>query len=136
VLSLLVAAVCSGCASRGLYDWGSYEKALYDYHSHPDRIEDYVAALEEIVNRRKSGERVPPGLHAEYGYALFISGEAKLARTYFLREKQAWPESSTLMDIMLSSARARPQEHSEPAGTDEAAPGYPSADPGATVTGK
>jgi len=45
---------------------------------------------------------VPPGLYAEYGYALLELGDEQAALAYFAKEQETWPESAYLMTKVIS----------------------------------
>ena len=111
-ISLLVAAILlvSGCAPKAMYEWGGYEKGLYKYYKNPDALEKYVEILEELVAKGQRDDRVPPGLYAEYGYALNLMDHRSEAVSYFELEKKAWPESTHLMDIMIKSGSPGSQD--------------------------
>ncbi len=59
-----------------------------------------------VVNAESTGGgRVPPGLYAEYGYALYEAGQANEALIYFGKEKEKWPESAVIMDKMIRNVK-------------------------------
>lgn len=94
-----------GCVTS-LYHWGQYEQSLYKHYKTPGDLETYVTQLGETLADSEAQQRVPPGLRAEYGYALLKQGKAAEAITQFHREKQAWPESTRLMDLLIQQATA------------------------------
>ncbi len=127
LLLVLVAAAASGCASnRGMYHWGGYDAALYGHYRKPAEREAWVEALKRaIVEAEQEGRRVPPGLYAEYGYALLEEGKTQEAVAYFEKEKAKWPESTVLMTKMIRNAGQRPVQPASltgPAGRLEAKP--------------
>jgi len=105
-LFLLVglALLAGGCASQTMYHWGKYEPSLYKYYKNPDSLEKYAEALEKLIEKGQRTDRVPPGLFAEYGQVLNTLGKSPEAIKYFELEKQAWPESTHLMDMMIQNA--------------------------------
>ncbi len=76
----------------------------------------YVEALKTtILEADQLGEKVPPGICAEYGYALLEEGQAAQSLPWFQREKETWPESTVLMDKMIRNAQRRATEPAPPA---------------------
>lgn len=101
LLALLVSA--SGCAGNRMYTWGNYDETLYTHYKNPQDHETHLEKLKELVTGAETtgGGKVPPGLYAEYGFALFEAGRMDEARMYFGKEKDKWPESAVIMDKML-----------------------------------
>jgi len=95
----------SGCASNSgrLYAWGDYDDTLYAHYKNPQDHEKYLERLKQIVDEAEAtgGGKVPPGLYADYGYALFEAGNNAEALSYFQKEKATWPESTVLMNKMI-----------------------------------
>jgi hypothetical protein len=94
-------AALSGCGPTGLYHWGNYEQALYDYTKQPGEIDAYVASLGAIIDTGEQSNNVPPGLYAEYGYALMVAGRGDEAMTYFEKERDKWPEAEKMMGLII-----------------------------------
>jgi hypothetical protein len=106
-----LAAALSGCAPPTLYRWNGYDQSLYDFYRNPTDHEAWVAKLKTIMlDVEQEPTRIPPGLYAEYGYALFEEGNNKLAIVYFEKEKARWPESTDLMDKLIRNAKGRPDK--------------------------
>lgn len=106
-LALLWATlVLSGCVSNSLYSWGKYEGDMYKYYKNPGYLEELMTNLKETLEAAEANRSVPPGLYAEYGYLLLETGNARQAVVYFVKEKEAWPESTIIMDTMLAAAQA------------------------------
>jgi hypothetical protein len=104
-----VGAAAGGCAPKTLYRWNGYDQSLYDHYRNPTDHEAWVAALKTMMlDVEQEPTRIPPGLYAEYGYALFEEGNNALAIAYFEKEKARWPESTFLMDKLIRNARGRP----------------------------
>ena len=102
---MLMAFGALGCAPSTKYHWGNYENSLYRYYKNPSQVEEMAEALAKIIEKGEQDGKVPPGLYAEYGYFLFITGNTKEAVTYFEKEKNIWPESSVLMDKMIETTK-------------------------------
>jgi hypothetical protein len=113
LLAALMAA--AGCAQRS-YAWRGYDEALYAYYRNPQAHQDYSERLRFIVETCEArGERIPPGLYAEYGYALYEEGRGDEAVIWFEKERDKWPESQALMDKMIRNAKVR-RDGARPAG--------------------
>jgi hypothetical protein len=107
--AILVALLCSACGPpAALYHWNGYDDALYRHYRNPQDREAFVAALWVVIaGARESGQRVPPGVYAEYGYALYEEGRTQEAIPWFELEARDWPESRVLMQKMIRNARLR-----------------------------
>lgn len=64
--------------------------------------------LRELIDRHPDGQRLPPGICAEYGYVLLAVGRPGEAQPYFEMEKRFWPEATRLMDRMIGTCRPKP----------------------------
>jgi hypothetical protein len=109
LLALAAAAGPFGCAPKTLYRWGGYDQALYDHYKNPQKRDEFVAKLAAVIEEaEKTGSVVPPGCHAEYGWALYEEGRLAEATVYFEKESKQWPESRPLMEKLIrNAARAR-----------------------------
>lgn len=107
-LLIFAALWLGGCAAPRLYSWGNYEESLYTHYKNPQDRASYTATLKKVVeDAEQQGGKIPPGLYAEYGYALFEEGKPKEAAAYFEKEKKQWPESGVFMDKMIMNALRR-----------------------------
>jgi hypothetical protein len=117
ILILGLMLMLQACAQQPLYVWNNYEDELYRYYQDPEKLAELMAALQTTIadNEQASQStgtvagtatqrRMPPGLYAEYGYLLLISNRQPEAKGYFQKEKDTWPESTVLMDRMISVA--------------------------------
>ena len=96
-----------GCASQGPYYWGQYEQRLQSAYDDPGRHEDFVVHLAEIITEaEKRGKRIPPGISAEYGYAMYRSGQLDQAIVSLRREAELWPQSAALMNRLIERIQA------------------------------
>ena len=93
-------AGCSG-APKTLYQWGNYQPALLAYAKNPGETEKFAERLAEIIRKAEAKNAVPPGLYAEYGYALLSLDRTPEAVEYFAKEQSKWPESAKLMDGVI-----------------------------------
>ena len=97
----LCGVLFSGCASKSLYYWGSYEEGLYlqMVKSNPEKA---FSLLSKTIAKAEKGQlNVAPGLYAEYGFLLYQQGKAAMAAGYFRKEAEAFPESSRLMKSLI-----------------------------------
>ena len=95
-----------GCAGpKSSYDWGGYQPAIITYYKNND-ASGFEAKIKEALTKSEASKKVPPGLHAELGYLLFERGDLAGAGQHFAREKELFPESSLLMDKMLTGIEA------------------------------
>ncbi len=108
LLALAAALLATGCAPGGLYRWNGYDESLYRHYKSPADRQAWVESLETTIRAsEQEGLKVPPGIYAEYGYALFEEGRAQDAIVYFRKEREKWPESRFLMDKMIRNAEKR-----------------------------
>ena len=105
VVTVAVAAL-SGCVSQNaMYAWGNYDEALYKHYREPQDRETWLTNLKTIIlDAEQEGKKVPPGVYAEYGYALLEEQQYDAAISYFNKEKEKWPESRLLMEKMIHNA--------------------------------
>lgn len=119
---LILCALGTGCVSNQ-HDWGNYSTELYQYYKSPapEQRAQFQEELASVFERVESKGLVPaPGLYAEYGTLLMESEDYSGAIEYFQKEKAAWPESSTLMDALITSLnRQGPQPDSESTSLEE-----------------
>lgn len=99
-----------GCVTKQThYQWGNYDEALYANYKNPQDRQAFVASLKTIIlQSEKTRGKAPPGVYAEYGYALFEEGNGVEAIVYFKKERDAWPESREFMEKMISNAQRTP----------------------------
>ncbi len=120
----LILVLGLGCAApQARYDWGGYDDHLYALMKSPGSLEDYGIALKKQMDRHPDDKRMPPGLHAEYGYVLFVTGHKPEAVAHFTREKALWPESALIMDRMIVNCAPKAPEtaNAQPTGAKPAA---------------
>ncbi len=102
---LAFAVVCTACTSKKpLYHWGKYEDNLYGMYKNPEKSKEYEETLRLIIDRcDEAGQKVAPGIRAEYGYCLYREGKLDEAITSFKEEREAWPESAYLMNALIAN---------------------------------
>lgn len=115
LLAAAAAIAATGCVPQTRYHWGHYDSALYQHYKTPAEREAWVETLKTtILDAEQLGEKVPPGICAEYGYALLEEGQPDQAASWFQREKTTWPESTVLMDKMLRNAGRKSRQPPPP----------------------
>jgi len=120
-----LAALVAGCATgpRQLYAWNGYDAALYAQARAPQDNEKYLERLKQIIERAEtSRDKVPPGIYAEYGYALFTNGQLEDAIAYYARERDTWPESRVFMEKMIRNTQRLRQNRPPAPGDGPPAP--------------
>jgi hypothetical protein len=101
-IALTVIGMTAACAPQTKYAWGDYESSLYQHYKTPSDTAAYAQHLADTISKAEtSGQKVPPGIYAEYGQVLLESGDSKQATVFFEKEKTAWPESSVFMTTMI-----------------------------------
>jgi hypothetical protein len=83
-----------------MYEWGGYSGTLLTYYKDAD-LPEYAKRLSEAIEKAEAKNIVPPGLYAEYGYAMLELDRPQDAQLYFAKEKERWPESAYLMDKLI-----------------------------------
>ena len=103
-----------GCTTKPtLYEWGGYESKLHKAYKDPSAIPEFQAELLELIQSSESkGMPPPPGVYAEYGYALYLSGQLSGSIVYFAKERESWPESAVLMTTVIQRIQFRIEEQS------------------------
>lgn len=107
ILSGLFSLSLVGCVSapKSLYSWGTFPQQSYLSLSLPEKAlpQDQIIKLEKDIEKAKAqNNAVPPGLYAHLGLQYLNSNDASKAIQYFELERQVYPESSILMDRLLT----------------------------------
>jgi hypothetical protein len=115
-LVVAAAAVASGCAGpQTKYAWGSYENALYVHYKTPSETDRFAMELAKtITDAETAGQRVAPGIYAEYGHVLQTMGKYDEAIRNYEKERTAWPEAAHFMNTMIQSATAAQKKRATP----------------------
>ena len=106
-----LAVALAACAPPSKYEWGNYERDFIAYYGDPSTADAFAAKLSATIAQGEAKGNVPPGLNAEYGYLMLQAGNAEAAIQAFEKEKAAWPESTTFMDLMIGHARGGKSEN-------------------------
>lgn len=105
-----------GPKAETLYSWNGYSTAVLTHYKDGTSAEEFSKSLAVVVLASEAENKVPPGLYAEYGYALLEAGQDSQAIIYFQKERDLWPESIAYMDNVIF----RLTKSSNDAPTDEA----------------
>lgn len=105
-LIFLVLFATSCVSNKDQYHWGSYQKDMHGYYKNEAELEAIVKNLDEIMLKaNKLNKQVPPAIYAEYGYLMLEQQNYDKAISYFEKEKDAWPQSSKLMKMMIKRTK-------------------------------
>lgn len=104
---LIVAVIVSfvSCGSpKTLYSWYDYEDATYQYNKRQtDELKVKMMKQYLKMTKKQKGTRrvVPPGLYAEYGYALYMGGKKEEGLDFLKQEIKLYPESETYISRII-----------------------------------
>jgi hypothetical protein len=105
---VLTAFLMLGGCVQNRYNWNGYDKGLYEAYKDPNQIVALQIKLQETVDAlEKEKQVVPPGMYAELGTLYLQDGDVEKAKTYYAKERSAWPESKTLMDVLIKNLETR-----------------------------
>lgn len=100
----VILAMASCTTTTTLYSWHDYEDATYQY-SKKQTDELQVKVLDQYLKmtEKQKGTRgvVPPGLYAEYGYMLYMTGKKEEGLNFLKKEIQLYPESETYISRII-----------------------------------
>jgi hypothetical protein len=97
--ALLGCLLAAGCASH----WDGYDNSLYAVTMEPGP-EAYQAHVDLLRDWAGEGEELPPGLAAELGFYLALTGHPDEARLWFDREVARFPEAAAFVEAMRAIA--------------------------------
>ena len=102
--ALVVVAITSCTTTSNLYSWYDYEDITYQYSK--GRTEELqVKVLEQykkmIEKQRGARGVVPPGLYAEYGYLLCMTGKQQEGLSFLQEEVKLYPESEKYISRII-----------------------------------
>ena len=110
---LLFLMTMTGCVAQSRYNWCDYDTKMYKHYKNPVQREAFVQGLKEIIEEAEPEGKVPPGIYAEYGFALYEEGNHQAAIAYFKKEADKWPESRVFMTKLIAIAGNRAQGQKE-----------------------
>ncbi len=103
----IILLTMTGCGPKTRYSWNAYDNVLYEHYKEPAQYEKFVEALKEVVDEGDASGKIPPGIYAEYGYALYEQGKISDAIVYFKKESDKWPEAKFFMTKVTAIAQNR-----------------------------
>lgn len=100
----------TACATtnNSIYYWGSYSATAYKLKSEPtvETRGKHKAELQNIIAQAGTkNKQIPPGIYAELAMLEAEDNNAAAAMQYFEQEKQLFPESTKIIELMQSSLR-------------------------------
>lgn len=111
---LLCGLLLTGCAHRGMYQWGGYDGLLYQSYKNPEKAVEFRQALEiHIGKMEQTNQKVAPGLYAELGTLYLQAGDSTKAVGLYAKERDVWPESRGLMDSLINNVGKRDNSKAE-----------------------
>jgi hypothetical protein len=99
-----LALLAVSCQSTHLYSWYNYQSDYYHYlkNGDEDSLDKLIKTYEKIIAKQTAERKiVPPGIYADYGYALLEKGKAKEAKAMFAKEIELYPESEPFISAIL-----------------------------------
>lgn len=118
---MIMLLVLSGCVAPTRYTWVGYDDKLYTYYKNPAEADAFLEGMYTIIQGSEPAGKVPPGIYAEYGYALYERGRYDESVVWFVKERDKWPESRILMDKMIKLAGSRAKPRGTPSEVDQPA---------------
>lgn len=104
----------AACAPKSLYQWGGYDDMLYRGYKDPEKMEAMRISLEAHVQKlQQSGQKAPPGMNSEIATLYMQVGNKPKAIMYYTAEKDAWPESRSLMEALIKNLDKTPKEKTQ-----------------------
>ena len=100
--TVLMAGLSACAGQETLYSWNGYDRELLSYYKNPAELNQFAEKLFEDIESAELDGKVPPGLYAEYGYAMLELGDARTAVVYFKKERDLWPEAAFLMGAVIT----------------------------------
>lgn len=104
----------TGCAPTTRYTWNDYDNKLHKHYKNPAEYDQFIEQLKEVIESGEEDNKVPPGIYAEYGFALYEKGSYTEAAKYFKIENDKWPESRALMAKMIQNAQMLGKRDKQP----------------------
>ena len=108
LLIVCVIAGINGCASKPtLYHWGSYEDMLYNMYVKPSKATPLIQIrliIEDFHKANAKQFKVAPGIYAHLGMLYAQIGDKPAAISALKMEKKLFPESTVMIDGLISRA--------------------------------
>lgn len=104
LLVAFVATLITSCTTTTLYSWHDYENVTYQYSKkRTEKLQLKVLEQYQKLTESQKGLRgvVPPGLNAEYGYLLYMTGKPEEGLTFLKEEIKLYPESEKYISRII-----------------------------------
>lgn len=105
LLTLFVIMTIMSCTTTTtLYSWYNYEDITYQYSKRKtDELQIKVLEQYQKLTEKQNGTRgtVPPGLYAEYGYLLYMTGKQEEGLKFLKEEIKLYPESEKYISRII-----------------------------------
>lgn len=105
LISAFVVMAISSCSTTDtMYSWYNYEDITYQYSKkRTDELKVKVLEQYQKLTEKQKGSRkvVPPGLYAEYGYMLYMTGKQEEGLKFLKEEIKLYPESEKYISRII-----------------------------------
>lgn len=96
--------IMASCGSTKLYSWYDYQEDYYNYVKNSDEksLNNLIKNYEKIIEKQKDSRKiVPPGIYADYGFALLEARRNEEAKAMFAKEIELYPESEVFISSLI-----------------------------------
>ena len=102
-LATLLFVGCAG-SQQSLYYWdGKYQQSVYEYLNEEGDISEQISKLEDSIKQAETAmKKIPPGLYAHLGILYNANGNLEIAKKYFQKEVEFFPQSTKYIQFLLS----------------------------------
>ena len=105
IFTIIAAMTIVSCSTtKTLYSWYDYEDVTYQYSKkRTDELKIKVIEQYQKLTEKQKGARgvVPPGLNAEYGYLLYMTGKQEEGLKFLKEEINLYPESEKYISRII-----------------------------------
>lgn len=105
IFTIIAAMTIVSCSTtKTLYSWYDYEDVTYQYNKkRTDELKIKVIEQYQKLTEKQKGARgvVPPGLNAEYGYLLYMTGKQEEGLKFLKEEINLYPESEKYISRII-----------------------------------
>ena len=105
IIAVFVIMTISSCTTTTtLYSWYNYEDITYQYSKRKtDELQVKVLEQYQKLTEKQNGTRgtAPPGLYAEYGYLLYMTGKQEEGLKFLKEEIWLYPESEKYISRII-----------------------------------
>ena len=106
IIAVFVIMTISSCTTTTtLYSWYNYEDITYQYSKRKtDELQVKVLEQYQKLTEKQKGTRgtVPPGLYAEYGYLLYMTGKQEEGLKFLKEEIRLYPDSEKYISRIIN----------------------------------